>query len=414
MFNRCVQTDTGKLIVRSHEVDFDAQAVYSKLVHTATKSTKAQLTRDKLVTELTTNKLDSSWKGTHEGFVLMWKEKMHLLEDISPQSNHYSTEVKLSMLQNTVLIVPKLSNIRDISDNLVAIGNDPLGYQAYSELLISGCNQLDKDLEITHSKSKRTVSYTNFKEEDYFDRGYLDAGDSYFTKENEQDNAWTVLAAESSVLPSAPWDLIPKEVREYIRNNRDPTRRTRPPPPRGGPPNRGTPPDCRDSYTNGSSTRPPAQQRANVHHLASSNQEADRDEFFDAVDTNPDAPASATMPRENFLLATIQEPSPYVSFWPIRTGLLQLLHQPRLTPAPLSLTVSSTSKLIPTVFSTNSAKQPVLTTTKESLLSLIEVLTVAWLEKMTAPLSILSVRQTSVVLTTIPWLAYPLSLQQVS
>jgi hypothetical protein len=50
-------------------------------------------------------------------------------------------------------------------------------------------------------------------------------------------------------------------------------------------------------------TRPPAQQRANVHDFASSNQEADRDEFFDAVDTNPDAPALATMPRE-----TIQQP----------------------------------------------------------------------------------------------------------
>ena len=186
MFNRCVQTDTGKSIVRSHEVDFDAQAVYSKLVNTVKKSTKAQLTRDKLVTDLTTNKLDSSWKGTHEGFVLMWKEKMRLLEDISPQLHHYSTEVKLSMLQNAVSIVPKLSSIQDISNNLVAIGNDPSGYQAYSELLISGCNQLDN--------------------------------------------------------------------------------------------------------------------------LASSNQEAGRDDFFDAVDTNPDAPASATMPRENSLLATIQEP----------------------------------------------------------------------------------------------------------
>jgi hypothetical protein len=151
--------------------------------------------------ELTTNKLDSSWKGAHEGFVLMCKEKMRLLEDISPQSNHYSTEVKLSMLQNTVSIVPKLSSIQNISNNLVAIGNSPLGYQAYSELLISGCNQLDKDLEITHSKSKRTVNYTNFKEEEYFDRGYLDTGDSYFTKENEQDNAWTILAAESSAPP---------------------------------------------------------------------------------------------------------------------------------------------------------------------------------------------------------------------
>jgi len=45
---------------------------------------------------------------------------------------------------------------------------------------------------------------------------------------------------------------------------------------------------------------------------------------------------------------------PSVSFWPIRTRLLQPLHQPRLTIAPLSLTVNATLKLIPTVFSTNS------------------------------------------------------------
>jgi hypothetical protein len=42
------------------------------------------------------------------------------------------------------------------------------------------------------------------------------------------------------------------------------------------------------------------------------------------------------------------------------------------------------------------------------------VLTVAWPEKTSASSSILSIRQTSVVSTTIPWLAYPLSLQQVS
>jgi hypothetical protein len=317
----------------------------------------------------------------------MWKEKLRLLGDISPQSHHYSTEVKLSMLQNAVSIVPKLSSIRDISDNLVAIGNDPLGYQAYSELLISGCNQLDKDLEVTHSKVKRTVNYTNFKEEDYFDRGYLDAGDSYFTKENEQDNAWTILAAESSaqekrvgaltpLFPRAIWDLITEEVCEYIRNNREPTCCTRPPPPLGGPPNRGTPPDCRDSYNNGSSTRPPAPQRANVQDFASSNQEADR-EFFDAVDTNPDAPTLATMPRENSLLATIQE----------KSSLRQLLaNTHRTAPAVAPTTSDNRTTVIDgkRYIETNThriqyrfSEAVVLTTTKQSLLSLIEVLTVA-------------------------------------
>jgi hypothetical protein len=348
---------------------------------------------------------------------------MRLLEDISPQSNHYSTEVKLSMLQNAVSIVPKLSSIRDISNNLVAIGNDPLGYQAYSELLISGCNQLDKDLEITHSKSKRTVNYTNFKEEDYFDPGYLDAGDSYFTKENEQDNAWTILAAESSAqekvvgapfFPRALWDLIPEEVREYIRNNREPTRRTRPPPPRGGPPNRGT----RLIAVTRTTMAPQLAHQLNDVPMSTMLLAAIKrlTAMSSLMLSTPIRMHQHWLQCQEKILFWLpyKNRRPSVSFWPIRTGLLQPLHQPRLTTAPLSLTVNATLKLIPTVFSTNSAKQPVLTTAKEFLPSFIEVLTVAWPEKMPASLSILSARQTSVVSTIIPWLAYPLSLRQVS
>jgi len=128
-------------------------------------------------------------------------------------------------------------------------------------------------------------------------------------KMNEQDpipnNAWTIIAAKSLAqekgvgapfFPCALWDLIPEEVREYIWNNQESTRLIRPPPPRGGPPTRGTPPNCRDLSTH----PPPAQQRVNVHDLTSGNHETDRDEFFDAVDTNPDAPpASATVPKNN-------------------------------------------------------------------------------------------------------------------
>jgi hypothetical protein len=291
---------------------------------TAKKSTKAQLTRDKLVTELTTSKLDSSWKGTHKGFVLMWKEKMRLLEDISPQSNYYSTEVKLSMLQNAVLIVPKLSSILDISNNLVAIGNNL--YQAYSELLISGCNQLDKDLQVTHSKSKRTVYYTSFKEEDYFDRGYL----AHHLNDAPMSTILLVAIKRPIAMSSL---MLSTQIRMHQHRRQ-----------------------CQEKFSFGYHTR------------------------------------------------TVVPPS--------TSG--QLLHQPRLTTAPLSLTVSATSKLIPTVFSTDSAKQPVLTTAKEFLPSLIEVQTVAWLEEMSASSSILSVRQTSVVSTTIPRLAYPLLLRQVS
>jgi len=110
-------------------------------------------------------------------------------------------------------------------------------------MLISACNQLDKDLEVPrNSKSKRTVNYSHFKEEDYFEQGYLDAGNEFFSNDVEQQDqrdislhqTWTVLAAKSSAhesgkgMPFLPKDLlnqIPEAVREYICANRDPNLR---------------------------------------------------------------------------------------------------------------------------------------------------------------------------------------------
>ena len=106
------------------------------------------------------------------------------------------------MLQNAVLLVSKLSQIRDINDNLVAVGSLPLDYTTYSDMHILACNQLDKDLKVPrNSKSKRTVSYSHFKEDDYFEKGYLDAGDEFFSNDVEQQDqrdislhqAWAVL-----------------------------------------------------------------------------------------------------------------------------------------------------------------------------------------------------------------------------
>jgi hypothetical protein len=70
VLNKCVITDHGKSFVREDEHNFDAQAVYRKLLDHASKSTAADIAKDKLVEYLTTTKLNFSWKGTMEGFLL--------------------------------------------------------------------------------------------------------------------------------------------------------------------------------------------------------------------------------------------------------------------------------------------------------------------------------------------------------
>ena len=109
MFNCCVQTDSGKSIVRDHEENYDARAVYGKLEHHAKMSTKAQLAKDTLMTDLTASKLDSSWRGTNEGFIL----------DMTPNNHWYAPKIKRSMPENSVSLVAKLNSVKDISNQLV-------------------------------------------------------------------------------------------------------------------------------------------------------------------------------------------------------------------------------------------------------------------------------------------------------
>ena len=59
VLNRCLLTDQGKAFVREHEADYDAQAVYIKLIAHAKVSTSAELTKDQLIEFLTLTKLDS-------------------------------------------------------------------------------------------------------------------------------------------------------------------------------------------------------------------------------------------------------------------------------------------------------------------------------------------------------------------
>jgi len=173
-------------------------------------------------------------------------------------------------------------------------------------------NELDKDLEVPrNSKSKRTVNYSHFKEEDHLEQGYLDAGDEFFSNDVEQQDqrdislhqAWTVLAAESSAhesgkgmpfLPKDLWNQIPEAVRGYTRANRDPNL-------------------CR-SNTNVSSNRGPPrrepynrdQQRVNFHEFPEERREEEgTNEFHDALTKTPDEDLAD--PRTNPIMARIKD-----------------------------------------------------------------------------------------------------------
>ena len=182
VLNKVVMTDQGKSFVREHEKDYDAQAVYRKLVDHASKSTAAELAKDSLIEYLSTMKLDSRWKGTTEGFILHWREQMRLLEDMLPLEQHYDSLVKKRMLESAVRQVPELANVKNIENNLVAGGQPAPDYDKYCSMLMSAAVQRDDSLKAPVSRSKHVVNAadtTHDKEHEWFDRGYLDAGDNF-------------------------------------------------------------------------------------------------------------------------------------------------------------------------------------------------------------------------------------------
>jgi hypothetical protein len=76
VFKAKIKTNKGMSIVRSHENNRNAHAIWKELVAHQTTSTTGKWNRQHLLTFLQTFKLDGvSWQGSHTGFLAHYKDK---------------------------------------------------------------------------------------------------------------------------------------------------------------------------------------------------------------------------------------------------------------------------------------------------------------------------------------------------
>ena len=106
VFNRNLLTDRGKALVRQHEVDWNAQAIYRALCDHASTSTKAALDASEILSYITSARLgDGSWKGTTHAFILHWQDQVCRYEKQVNTSDHFSPGQKKVMLQNRCILL---------------------------------------------------------------------------------------------------------------------------------------------------------------------------------------------------------------------------------------------------------------------------------------------------------------------
>ena len=77
VFERVLQTDKGKALVRSNEADANAQKIFSELCQDALRSTRASIDSSRLLSYITSVRIgDGLWNGTSHSIILHWQEQV--------------------------------------------------------------------------------------------------------------------------------------------------------------------------------------------------------------------------------------------------------------------------------------------------------------------------------------------------
>jgi hypothetical protein len=109
IFDKILLTDKGKLLVRQYAGTFDAQKVFLDLTVYSNTLTMAARVASDLLTYIPSSKLgDGTWKGTAQGFILNWQDKVRQYESIIPAKDHMTTTIKRNLLENAVGQVQEL------------------------------------------------------------------------------------------------------------------------------------------------------------------------------------------------------------------------------------------------------------------------------------------------------------------
>jgi hypothetical protein len=136
---------------------------------------------------------------------------------------------KLRLLKNTVGDVAELSFIKQIGDQDVACGYQPLMYESYMELMLLACSTYDKKLNLT-GKQRRAVyqseieNYddTDYPHDDIYDSGYepyqVNTDISEIPGNNTNTNCFGNNGksdkAQATFLPRDDWNKLTQEQKD--------------------------------------------------------------------------------------------------------------------------------------------------------------------------------------------------------
>ena len=140
-----LKTEFSEALVKDHEGD--AQLILDLLHEHHTGNSQYSRAEINRITKYLTNiKLDDTWRGTNESFLMHYNDQLRLLDSLVDSGEKLPDNARVTFLESTVESVPDLRRVK-ITDNVLQaqLGSTrPISYRSYFDLLKDAAFHLDQ------------------------------------------------------------------------------------------------------------------------------------------------------------------------------------------------------------------------------------------------------------------------------
>ena len=140
-----LKTDFSEALVKDHEGD--AQLILELLHEHHTGNSQNSRSEINRITKYLTNiKLDDTWRGTHESFLMHYNDQLCLLDSLVDSDEKRPDNTRVTFFESAVESVPDLRRVK-ITDNILQAQLDstrPISYWSYFDLLKDAAFHLDQ------------------------------------------------------------------------------------------------------------------------------------------------------------------------------------------------------------------------------------------------------------------------------
>jgi hypothetical protein len=215
VFNKILLTDQGKKIVRAHEVDSNAQAIYEELRDYLLESTRSSLDASKLLTHITSSRIDDGhWSGTAHGYLLHLQYQVQKYHTMVPKPDCFHNNQLRTMIQNAIKTQPALQVVQSQAQQFKVQNGKELSYPQYCALLKLAAVAYDD----THKDSKPHTNRKVYSHDLKFDIHYQASTNDKLPATYDVNRAsmtqkqWNKLDTTAQTI----WDSLPVEARATI------------------------------------------------------------------------------------------------------------------------------------------------------------------------------------------------------